>query len=242
MGTKVKPYEEKDSSKKEQVAEMFDNIAGRYDLLNHLLSGGIDRRWRKRAIKLISTVKPGSVLDLATGTGDFAIEALKTGANKIVGADISNGMLEIGRQKVKKMGVDNTIELVHGDSENLPFDNDSFDAVTVSFGVRNFENLPSGLEQMRRVLKPDGIALVLELTQPQRFPLKQLYGFYSRVILPFIGRIISKDKSAYTYLPRSIEAFPEGESFLEIMRKIGYLNCYQIKLSGGIAAIYIGRK
>lgn len=242
MGTKVKPYNRQETSKKEEVAEMFDNISKRYDFLNHFLSMGIDKGWRKKAIRLLAPKNPKVILDVATGTGDFAIAALKLKPTKVVGLDLSNGMLEVGREKMKKKKVDSIIDMVQGDSENLPFDDQYFDAITVGFGVRNFENLEKGLGEMLRVLKTNGTAAILEFSKPKRFPIKQSFGFYSKYIIPKIGRSISKDSSAYTYLPESVAAFPEGQDFMDIMKKVGYKNIRSKLVTGGIATIYIGEK
>ncbi len=238
----VTPYKESDRSKKQQVAEMFDNISHKYDFLNHFLSMGIDKLWRKRAVKMIGKYHPKSVLDIATGTGDFAIESLKLNPKRIVGVDISRGMLEKGVEKIQKKGYDKVITLEYGDSEQLPFEDGEFDAITVGFGVRNFENLEKGLSEMLRVLKDGGVAAVLEFSKPRKFPVKQSYHFYSKYIMPKVGRSISKDDAAYTYLPESIEAFPEGDDFLDIYRKVGYKNVSRREVSGGIATIYIGEK
>lgn len=238
----VKPYKNSEKGKKEQVADMFDNISHRYDFLNHLLSMGIDKLWRKKAIKIISKNDPQEILDIATGTGDFAIESLKLDPKSITGVDISNGMLEIGKEKIIKKGYDKVITLQYGDSEDLPFDDNSFDAITVGFGVRNFENLERGLTEMLRVLRPGGVAAILEFSKPKKFPVKQSFSFYSKYILPTVGNAISKDSSAYTYLPESVDAFPEGQDFLNILEKIGYTNLFKKEVSGGIATIYTGQK
>lgn len=237
----VKPYKT-EKSKKEEVAEMFDNISERYDFLNHFLSLGIDKLWRKKAVKLLKPLKPKKIIDLATGTGDFAIEALKLNPEKIVGVDISNGMLDKGRIKMKKRGVDNIISMEYGDSEKLPFDDNTFDALTVGFGVRNYENLEKGLSEMLRVIKKGGMAVILEFSKPKKFPVKQAFGFYSKYIIPLLGKSISKDSSAYTYLPESVEAFPEGQDFVTILEKVGYQNVQSKLVSGGIATIYYGTK
>jgi demethylmenaquinone methyltransferase/2-methoxy-6-polyprenyl-1,4-benzoquinol methylase len=242
MGTKVTPYKTSDKSKKEQVADMFDNISHKYDFLNHFLSMGIDKLWRKKAVKLIAQGNPQRILDIATGTGDFAIESLKLKPKEIIGVDISNGMLDKGREKMKKKGYDSIITLNYGDSENLPFDNESFDAITVGFGVRNFENLEKGLGEMLRVLKTGGRAAILEFSKPRNFPIKQSFKFYSKHIIPKLGKSISKDESAYAYLPESVEAFPEGEDFVDILRKVGYKEIVRKEVSGGIATIYVGIK
>ncbi len=238
----VVPYKEKITSKREQVAEMFDNISPKYDLLNHVLSGGIDILWRKKAIRQLRPFAPKRLLDIATGTGDFALEALVLKPEKIVGVDISEGMLSVGRQKMVKRGVDHIIEMRSGDSEGLPFPNNDFDAVIVSFGVRNFENLLKGLTDMYRVTRPGGVCLVLEFSNPRKAPFKQLYGFYSNSILPLIGRLVSRDSSAYTYLPESVKAFPDGPDFLRVFEQAGFTKTKWIPLTFGIASIYIGQK
>lgn len=238
----VKPYSSTDKSKKEEVAEMFDNISGKYDFLNHFLSLGIDKIWRKKAIKMLREIQPKKIIDLATGTGDFAIAALKLNPTEVAGVDISEGMLAKGRIKMKKRKVDNVISMNYGDSENLPFEDGYFDALTVGFGVRNYENLEKGLSEMLRVLRKDGRAVILEFSKPKRFPIKQLFNFYSKRVIPFLGKMISKDKRAYAYLPESVEAFPEGQDFLDILTKVGYRNVSAKTVSGGIATIYVGEK
>ena len=238
----VVPYKDRENSKREQVAEMFDNISPKYDFLNHLLSGGIDIYWRKRAIKLLKKSQPRVILDIATGTGDFAIEALALKPEKIIGVDISEGMLAVGRQKIQKLGKQAIIELRTGDSESLPFTNNYFDAVIVSFGVRNFENLLAGLTDMQRIMKPGGTCVVVEFSKPKAFPFKQVYNFYFKYILPTVGKIVSKDQSAYTYLPESVQAFPDGNDFLTIFEKAGFTNTQCIPLTFGICSIYVGHK
>lgn len=238
----VVPYKEKEGSKKAQVAEMFNNISGRYDFLNHFLSLGIDIIWRKKAVKELKDLQPKQILDIATGTGDFAIEALSLKPDKITGVDISEGMLAIGRQKITKMKLDHKIELQMGDSEKLLFDDNTFDAVIVAFGVRNFENLEKGLADMCRVLKPGGKVVVLEFSKPVSFPMKQLYSFYFKYILPIIGRLISKDQAAYTYLPESVKAFPDGSLFTGILDRVGFKNTICKPLTFGICSIYTGIK
>ena len=213
----VKPYNNESSSKKEEVAEMFNNISKRYDFLNHFLSLGIDKLWRKKAIKQLREIKPKKILDIATGTGDFAIAALKLNPDEVIGVDISQGMLDMGIQKMDKRGYENTIKMILGDSEKLPFEDNYFDALTVGFGVRNYENLEKGLSDMHRVLQPGGKAVILEFSKPKKFPVKQFFGFYSKRLIPFIGKTVSKDKRAYAYLPESVEAFPEGQAFMDIM-------------------------
>lgn len=238
----VVPYKEKESGKKEQVAEMFNNISGKYDFLNHFLSLGIDIIWRKKAIGMLKKDQPKLILDIATGTGDFAIEALALDPDKVIGVDISEGMLDVGRKKMKKKGLDDRIELQMGDSERLLFDDNKFDAVIVAFGVRNFEHLEQGLTDMCRVLKPGGKAVILEFSQPKSFPFRQLYGFYFKAILPKLGKLISKDNAAYTYLPESVEAFPDGNRFLKILEKAGFTNTRCRPLTFGISSIYTGQK
>lgn len=242
MAKEVKPYGRDDSSKKQEVAEMFNNISGRYDFLNHFLSVGIDKIWRKKAVRMLREVQPKRILDLATGTGDFALESLKLRPEQIVGVDISEGMLEVGRRKMKKRGVDAIISMQYGDSENLPFEDGHFDAFTVGFGVRNYENLEKGLTEMLRVLRPGGKGIILEFSKPKKFPVKQYYAFHSRYIIPFFGKRISGDGNAYTYLPESVAAFPEGEDFEKIMTGVGYRGVGSKTVGGGIATIYYGIK
>ncbi|MFN3783785.1 MAG: bifunctional demethylmenaquinone methyltransferase/2-methoxy-6-polyprenyl-1,4-benzoquinol methylase UbiE [Spirosomataceae bacterium] len=239
----VVPYKEKNTGKREQVAEMFDNISPKYDLLNRVLSGGIDIYWRKKAISLLKKEKPQLILDIATGTGDLAIEAVRQlNPEKVIGVDISKGMLQFGVEKMKKLGLDKKIELRMGDSEKLLFDDNTFDAVIVSFGVRNFENLLKGLTDMQRVTKVGGTCVVVEFSNPRKFPFKQLYTFYSNTILPFIGKLVSKDNAAYSYLPESVKAFPDGDEFLSIFTKAGFKETICIPLTFGICSIYVGKK
>ena len=238
----VKPYNQDDKSKKQEVAEMFDNISARYDFLNHFLSLGIDKIWRRKAINQLRSTPVKKIIDIATGTGDFAIAALKLNPEEVIGLDISAGMLAVGEQKMIKNKVDSIIKMQLGDSENIPYDSNYFDALTVGFGVRNFENLELGLTEMLRVLKPGGKAVILEFSKPKRFPIKQIFGFYSRYFIPFFGKRISKDAQAYSYLPESVAAFPEGKDFEEILHKIGYKNIESTLVSGGIATIYAGIK
>jgi demethylmenaquinone methyltransferase/2-methoxy-6-polyprenyl-1,4-benzoquinol methylase len=242
VGTAVKPYNTEDKSKKEEVAQMFDNISKRYDFLNHFLSLGIDKIWRKKAVKMLREIQPKKILDLATGTGDFAIASLKLNPTEIVGMDISDGMLEVGRVKIKKNGYDSIISMRNGDSENLPFEDNYFDALTVGFGVRNYENLEKGLAEMLRVVRPGGKLVILEFSKPKKFPVKQYYAFHSKYIIPFFGKRISKDSSAYAYLPESVAAFPEGKNFENILVKLGYKDVKAKLVSGGIATIYSGIK
>ena len=238
----VVPYKDQKDTKKEQVAAMFNNISKRYDLLNHLLSLGIDIYWRKQAIKELRGQRPELILDMATGTADFAIESLSLNPDKVIGVDISEGMLDVGRKKLKKMKLDQRIELRLGDSERIPFEDNMFDAIIVAFGVRNFENLEKGLGDMYRVLKPSGKVVVLEFSKPTSFPLKQLYNFYFKSILPLIGKVISKDQSAYTYLPESVQAFPDGSAFLDVLEQVGYQHTTCRTLTFGISSIYTGVK
>ncbi len=238
----VVPYKEDATGKKEQVARMFDTISGKYDFLNHFLSLGIDIRWRKKAIRELVDLQPRLILDVATGTGDFAIEALKLNPDKVIGVDISEGMLDQGRQKMRKRGYSERIDMVTGDSENLPFEENKFDAITVGFGVRNFENLEKGLLEMKRVLRPGGKIVVLEFSKPRVFPFKQLYQFYFRYILPTLGRWISRDEAAYTYLPESVQAFPDGRDFTNILEKLGFKQIACKPLTFGISSLYIGVK
>ena len=239
----ITPYKDNKSGKKEQVAQMFNNIARRYDFLNHFLSLGIDKVWRRKAIGYLQDINQNPrILDVATGTGDLAIAALKLNPEKVVGIDISQEMLNIGINKIKKKNLEHIIELKKGDSENLEFDSDSFDGLTVAFGVRNFENLNKGLSEMHRVIKPGGKVAVLEFSKPKVFPVKQIYNFYFSAVLPAIGKVISKDQSAYTYLPESVSKFPERESFIAELEKVGFRNCIFKPLSFGIATLYVAEK
>jgi demethylmenaquinone methyltransferase / 2-methoxy-6-polyprenyl-1,4-benzoquinol methylase len=238
----VIPQRYKGTGKRERVEDMFDSIAPRYDLLNRVLSGGIDRSWRKKAIDQLVPLQPKYILDIATGTADLAIEAMRLHPEKITGVDISNKMLEIGREKLIAKHLNHKIVLEQGDSEHLNFADNSFDAITVAFGVRNFENLETGLKEMLRVLKPGGMVVILEFSQPTNFPVKQVYHFYSKYILPTIGQLLSKERSAYEYLPESVKAFPYGLNFLEVLEKSGYRNTKYTPLTFGIASIYTAGK
>ena len=243
MSKTVTPYRDSKATKKEQVAEMFNNISGTYDFLNHFLSLGIDVIWRKMAIREVEKEKPRYILDVATGTGDFAFEAIRIlKPEKIVGVDISQGMLSIAKEKIIKKNLQNTFEVSLGDSEKLLFDNDSFDAVIVAYGVRNFEDLEKGLSDMLRVLKPRGKVVILEFSKPRVFPVKQGYNFYFKYITPAIGKLFSKDASAYTYLPESVAAFPDGKDFTELLSKVGFQNTKWRPLAFGICSIYTGSK
>lgn len=237
MSKVVTPYNDT-RSKKAQVEEMFDNIAHRYDFLNHLLSLGIDITWRKKAVKFIGTIKPKRILDLATGTGDFAFEALSLNPEKIVGYDISDGMMKYGREKAKQLKVQNIVTFEKGDSEFMQFPNESFDAITVGFGVRNFENLETGLSEMYRVLRPGGVVAILEASTPPNTIIRGLYGLYFNNIVPMIGRLFSKDVRAYTYLPESVKAFPQGFEFTRILENIGFRNVKWQPLTFGTCAFY----
>jgi demethylmenaquinone methyltransferase/2-methoxy-6-polyprenyl-1,4-benzoquinol methylase len=240
----MKNYIEPLQHDKRQVVEsMFDSIAWRYDFLNHFLSFGIDRLWRKKAVKIISkSFKNPRILDVATGTGDLAIAAMKIDPVKIEGIDISEGMLEIGRQKIEKKGYSGRIDLTKADSELIPFDDNYFDVTMAAFGVRNFADPLKGLTEMRRVLRNSGMILVLEFSKPTSFPFRPVYNFYFRNILPFLGRMFSKDKSAYDYLPDSVSKFPDNEEFLKMLVKAGFSDTFQVKLTGGVASIYTGIK
>ena len=238
----VKPYGDDSRSKKEEVAAMFNNISKRYDFLNHFLSLGIDKIWRKKAVNLLKEINPNRILDLATGTGDFAIASLRLNPKEVIGMDISEGMLEVGREKMRKNGFDQVISMRLGDSENLPFEDNYFDALTVGFGVRNYEHLEKGLVEMLRVVRPGGKLVILEFSKPKRFPVKQYYAFHSKYIIPFFGKRISKDEKAYAYLPESVAAFPEGRDFELILEKLGYQTVQSTLVAGGIATIYTGIK
>lgn len=238
----IKPYEE-NAAKKGQVSTMFNNIAKYYDFLNHFLSLGIDKSWRKKAIATLKDDAPKNILDVATGTGDLAIEAHRQlSPDKVTGIDISVKMLEVGEKKIRKLGIDDVITLQEGDSEHLQFADNTFDAAVVAFGVRNFANVEAGLIDMVRVLQPNSKLVVLEFSKPAMFPFKQFFNFYFKYVLPFIGRITSKDKKAYGYLYESVQAFPEGQDFLDLLTNIGLKNATCKKLSLGICSIYTATK
>jgi demethylmenaquinone methyltransferase / 2-methoxy-6-polyprenyl-1,4-benzoquinol methylase len=235
----IKPYHEKEGTKKDQVEEMFDTIAGSYDFFNHFFSFGIDRTWRKKAIALFSDVRSGVILDVATGTADMAIESCKKNKNvKIIGIDISEKMLDIGREKIEKRGFSERIELVKADSENLPFEDNYFSGTMVAFGVRNFGDLAKGLSEIYRTLKPEGVFVVLEFSKPRGILFKPLYSFYFKKIIPFIAGIFSKDQKAYSYLPASVMNFPEREDFISCLGKAGFRNCACKPLTFGVAVLY----
>ena len=242
MAKKVIPYKDSDLDKKAQVTKMFDAISKNYDGLNRVISLGIDTTWRKKVVKLVSNAKPNSILDIATGTGDLAIAMVKTGAKKIVGLDISTGMLEVGIEKVNEKKLDHTIEMVVGDSENLNFEDNSFDAITVAFGVRNFENLEKGLAEIYRVLTPKGTLAILETSVPTKVPFKQGYTIYAKYILPTIGKLFSRDKVAYNYLSESAAIFPYGKAFNNILSKIGFIEIENKPQTFGVATIYVASK
>jgi demethylmenaquinone methyltransferase/2-methoxy-6-polyprenyl-1,4-benzoquinol methylase len=239
----IVPYRHSEKTKKEQVAGMFDQIAFRYDFLNRFLSGGVDLYWRRQAIKELKELQPKLILDVATGTADVAIMCCKyLQPEKIIGIDISEGMLQLGREKIAKLLLSKQIELKQGDSEAINFPESTFDAITVAFGVRNFQNLEKGLNEMFRVLKPGGKAVILEFSQPKQIVFKGLYNFYMKVICPGLGKWISKNKDAYKYLHNSVKAFPEGETFLQILQQVGFSETSFKRLSLGICTIYCGRK
>jgi len=238
----VLPNKNSEQSKKVQVEEMFNHISPKYDLLNHLLSANIDKLWRKKTIKLLKPWHPELILDVATGTADFAIEATAINGARVIGIDISEGMLGVGRTKVYKKGLAKRIELIKADSEKLPFEKDTFDAAIVGFGVRNFENLKDGLAEIMRVLKPGAVFYVLEFSKPAKSPYKQIYQFYFTNILPLIGRMVSKNSNAYTYLPESVNEFPDGDKFLTILAEVGFVESKYILQTFGIATIYEAQK
>ena len=242
MPKKIIPYQNSDLSKKGQVEKMFNNISEEYDLLNRVISFGIDISWRKKIVKILKNKKPTNILDIATGTGDLAIELTKTNAQTIIGLDISKGMLEVGIKKIKNKKLEQTIKMVIGDSEDLKYNDDFFDAITVSFGVRNFGSLNTGLSEILRVLKPNGTLVVLETSNPTKFPFKQLYKFYSKFILPLIEKAFSKDKFAYNYLSESSAEFPFGKKFNNILNKIGFTNIVDYPQTFGVATIYVASK
>jgi len=235
----LKPYKSKEGGKKEQVADMFNNISHKYDLLNRIMTMRIDVIWRKKAIRSLQSIKPQLMLDVATGTGDFAIESLRIlKPKKIIGIDISQGMLNVAKEKISKKGLEQQLEVQLADSENLPFDDNTFDAVTVAFGVRNFENLDKGLSEINRVLKPGGKAVILELSNPTAFPVKQLYQLYFHKFIPAIGKLISKDSSAYSYLPESVAKFPDGKRFAAITTQVGFKETKVRPQTFGFCTIY----
>ena len=243
MNENITPYRSATATKKDQVATMFNNISGTYDFLNHFMSLGIDIIWRKKAIEELKSLKPRIILDVATGTGDFAFEAITIlQPEKVIGVDISEGMLEIAKKKIHERRLEHVFSVQTGDSEGLQFDDNHFDAITVAFGVRNYENLEKGLADMFRVLKPGGKMVVLEFSKPRKFPVKQGYNFYFKYITPLLGRLFSKDSRAYSYLPESVAAFPDGEAFTKLLDKVGFKSTKERRLTFGISAIYTGIK
>ena len=243
MNENITPYHSKTATKKEQVASMFDNISGTYDFLNHFMSLGIDIIWRKKAIKELLSIQPKVMLDVATGTGDFAFEAIKIlKPDHIIGVDISQGMLDVAVKKIKERQLQHVFSVALGDSEGLQFPDDKFDAITVAFGVRNYENLEKGLADMYCVLKPGGKIVILEFSKPRAFPIKQGYNFYFKHITPLLGKLFSKDERAYSYLPESVAAFPDGNDFVRLMSKVGFAGAKDRRLTFGVSAIYTGIK
>ena len=242
MSGNVNPYKDSDQSKREQVERMFDTISKEYDGLNRVISFGIDVKWRKKVVNKVAATKPKRILDVATGTGDLAINLAKTDAEEIIGLDISAGMLSVGKEKVAAKNLDDRIKMVQGDSENLPFEDDYFDAITVAFGIRNFETLEKGLAEILRVLKPGGIFVILETSVPTKFPFKQGYGLYTKTLLPLIGRVFSKDRDAYVYLSESASVFPYGEKLNNILRKTGFTHVEANPQTMGVATIYSASK
>ncbi|WP_458628906.1 bifunctional demethylmenaquinone methyltransferase/2-methoxy-6-polyprenyl-1,4-benzoquinol methylase UbiE [Winogradskyella sp. PC D3.3] len=242
MAKKVNPYKDSDQSKKVQVTKMFDTISKEYDGLNRVISFGIDVKWRNKVVKMVDKTKPKNILDIATGTGDLAISLASTNAKEIIGLDISDGMLEVGRKKISSKNLDSVISMVIGDSEDLPFEDHTFDAITVAFGVRNFEHLEKGLAEILRVLKPNGIFVILETSVPTNPIYKAGYNFHTKLIMPTIGKLFSKDKVAYSYLSESASLFPYGEALNNILRKIGFINVEDYPQTMGVATIYSASK
>ena len=242
MSKIITPYKTSTLSKKEQVAQMFDTISGNYDGLNRVISFGIDVKWRKKVLQLVADKNPKTILDIATGTGDLAILMAQTNAEKIIGLDISAGMLEVGKKKIETKNLSDKIEMLLADSEAMPFEDNTFDAITVAFGIRNFEHLEKGLTEILRVLKPNGIFVILETSNPTRTPYKQGYVFYTKYILPLIGKLFSKDNVAYGYLSESAAVFPFGEALNNILRKIGFIEVVAAPQTLGVATIYTASK
>jgi demethylmenaquinone methyltransferase/2-methoxy-6-polyprenyl-1,4-benzoquinol methylase len=241
MSKIIKPYKNSDLGKKEQVAKMFDAISKNYDGLNRVISLGIDVKWRKKVVKIVGKNKPKQILDIATGTGDLALMMAELSPDKIIGLDISEGMLAVGKEKIAKVNLSEKIEMVVGDSEEMPFDEDTFDAITVSFGVRNFANLDKGIKEIARVLKPSGVLVILETSNPMKFPFKQGYKLYTHLFLPIIGKLFSKDKVAYSYLSESANSFPFGAAFNNILQKNGFTSTEDTPVTFGVATIYTAR-
>ena len=241
MSKIIKPYKNSDLGKKEQVAKMFDAISKNYDGLNRVISLGIDVKWRKKVVKIVGKNKPKQILDIATGTGDLALMMAGLSPDKIIGLDISEGMLAVGKEKIAKVNLSEKIEMVVGDSEEMPFDDDTFDAITVSFGVRNFANLDKGIKEIARVLKPSGVLVILETSNPLKFPFRQGYKLYTHLFLPIIGKLFSKDKVAYSYLSESANSFPFGAAFNNILQKNGFTSTEDTPVTFGVATIYTAR-
>lgn len=242
MAEKINPYKDSDQSKKAQVTKMFDTISKEYDGLNRVISFGIDIKWRNKVVEMVAKKQPENILDIATGTGDLAISLASTNAKEIIGLDISDGMLEVGREKISSKKLDNVISMVIGDSEDLPFEDNTFDAITVAFGVRNFEHLEKGLAEILRVLKPEGIFVILETSVPTNPVYKAGYNIHTKFVLPTIGKLFSKDKFAYSYLSESASVFPYGEALNNILRKIGFTNVEHNPQTMGVATIYSASK
>lgn len=242
MSKNITPYKESSLSKKEQVTQMFDTISGNYDGLNRVISFGIDVKWRKKVLQIVKASNPKTILDIATGTGDLAILMAETKAEKIIGLDISVGMLEVGKQKIASKKLSQKIEMMVGDSEKMPFEDNTFDAITVAFGIRNFENLEKGLAEILRVLKPNGTFVILETSNPTKSPYKQGYVFYTKNILPLIGKLFSKDNVAYGYLSESAAVFPFGEALNNILKETGFINVVDMPQTFGVATIYSASK
>jgi demethylmenaquinone methyltransferase/2-methoxy-6-polyprenyl-1,4-benzoquinol methylase len=242
MAEKIKPYQDSELGKKEQVAQMFDTISGNYDGLNRVISFGIDAKWKQKILKMVTAKQPKVILDIATGTGDLAILFASTSANEIIGLDISQGMLNIGKKKIEAQKLDSKIQMVLGDGEKIPYSDNYFDVITVAYGVRNFENLEKGLSEILRTLQPGGQLIILETSVPTKFPFKQIYAFHSKMILPLVGKLFSKDQSAYQYLSNSANNFPFGEVLNNILRKIGFIEVSHLPQTFGVATIYIASK
>lgn len=242
MSKNITPYKDSELGKKEQVAQMFDNISGNYDGLNKVISFGTDAKWKQKILKMVTASQPKAILDIATGTGDLAILFASTSATEIIGLDISQGMLDIGKKKIEAQKLDTKIQMVLGDGENIPYPDNYFDVITVAYGVRNFENLEKGLTEILRTLKPNGQFIILETSVPTKFPFKQGYAFHSKVILPLIGKLFSKDKAAYSYLSDSANEFPFGEALNNILRKIGFIEVNHLPQTFGVATIYHASK
>jgi demethylmenaquinone methyltransferase/2-methoxy-6-polyprenyl-1,4-benzoquinol methylase len=237
----IKPYKNSDLGKKEQVAKMFDAISKNYDGLNRVISLGIDIKWRKKVVEIVGKNNPKQILDIATGTGDLALMMAELNPDKIIGLDISEGMLAVGKEKIANVNLSEKIEMVVGDSEEMPFDDNTFDAITVSFGVRNFANLDKGIQEIARVLKPSGVLVILETSNPTKFPFKQGYKLYTNLFLPVIGKLFSKDKVAYSYLSESANSFPFGVAFNNILQKNGFTHTEDKPVTFGVATIYTAR-